>query len=110
MPRLANVHYTRPLLQWAMAHAGYHLQALVYTVALHRLLQTRLGSNYSYRKHIGGHLYLFLKGMAGPATPRWQGSCLGVWADRWPEEAVLALDAALLGSSTPLPGPSTEVA
>ncbi len=110
VPRLANVHYTRPLLQWAMAHAGYHLQALVYTVALHRLLQTRLGSNYSYRKHIGGHLYLFLKGMAGPATPRWQGSCLGVWADRWPEEAVLALDAALLGSSTPLPGPSTEVA
>jgi len=98
-PRLANIHYTRPLLQWAMAHAGYHLQALIYTVALHRLLQTRLGSEYDYDSHIGGHLYLFLKGMAGPNTPRWQGSCLGVWADRWPKAAVLALDRALLGGS-----------
>lgn len=97
LPRLANVHYTRPLLQWAMAHAGYHLQALVYTVALHRLLQTRLGSAYDYDRHVGGHLYLFLKGMAGPATPRWDHSCLGVWADRWPTQAVLALDHALLG-------------
>ncbi len=99
-PRLAQVHYTRPLLQWAMAHAGYHLQALVYTLALHRMLQARLGSVYSYDRHIGGHLYLFLKGMAGPSTPRWQGHCLGVWADRWPREAVLTLDRALLGLPT----------
>ncbi|MBI5607461.1 MAG: UvrD-helicase domain-containing protein [Deltaproteobacteria bacterium] len=100
-PRLANAHYTRPLLQWAMAHAGYHLQALVYTLALHRLLQSRLGDAYDYDRHVGGHLYLFLKGMAGPSTPRWQGHCLGVWADRWPRAAVLTLDRALLGRGSP---------
>ncbi len=97
-PRLLNYGYGRPLLQWAMGHAAYHLQALLYTVALHRLLHTRLGTDYDYDRHVGGHLYLFLKGMGGADTPTYQGTRLGVWTDRWPKAAVLALDAALHGA------------
>jgi exodeoxyribonuclease V beta subunit len=96
-PRLRGLHYTQPLLAWGMAHAAYHLQALVYTVALHRLLRQRL-PNYRYDAHVGGHLYLFLRGMAGAQTPRPEGGpCLGVWADRWPERTVVGLDCALSG-------------
>lgn len=100
-PRLRGLHYTRPLLSWAMAHSAYHLQALLYTVALHRLLKQRLGEDvYRYNKHVGGHLYLFLRGMGGAKTLRPEGgACLGVWADRWPRATVEALDCALNGGS-----------
>ena len=89
--------YSRPMLTWEMDHHAYHLQALLYTVALHRHLKLRLPA-YNYDTHVGGHLYLFLKGMLGPNTPRYQGAALGVYSDRWPAETVLALDAALLGA------------
>jgi len=100
-PRLRGLHYSRPLLSWAMAHSAYHLQALLYTVALHRLLRSRLGeATYDYDRHVGGHLYLFLRGMAGPDTPRpGGGSALGVWTDRWPRRTVEALDCALSGGT-----------
>jgi exodeoxyribonuclease V beta subunit len=90
-------HYTQPWLAWEMAHHGYHLQALLYTVALHRLLKQRL-ADYDYQTHIGGHLYLFLRGMEGEAAPRDQGMSLGVYFDRWPASVVLGLDAALCGA------------
>lgn len=96
-PRLLNYGYGRPLLQWAMGHAAYHLQSLLYTVALHRLLRARLGARYDYDRQVGGHLYLFLKGMGGVDTPTHAGARLGVWADRWPKSAVVALDRALDG-------------
>jgi exodeoxyribonuclease V beta subunit len=92
-----RAHYTRPWMRWKMDHAAYHLQALVYTVALHRLLRQRLGAKYSYDRHIGGHLYLFLRGMEGERAVRSEGAALGVWADRWPTRTVLGLDAALDG-------------
>jgi len=94
--KLRRVSYTRPLLTWAMAHAAYPLQALVYTVALHRLLRQRLGSAYRYDTHIGGHFYLFLRGMEGRRRG-FDGLPLGVYGDRWPARTVLGLDAALLG-------------
>jgi exodeoxyribonuclease V beta subunit len=31
-------------------------------LALHRLLKVRLGENYDYDTHVGGALYLFLRG------------------------------------------------
>ncbi len=91
-------HYTRPWLAHAMAHHGYHLQALVYTVALHRFLRARLGEDYDYDRCFGGHLYLFLRGMVGPETPAVDGARVGVWADRWPRAVVEGLDAALDGA------------
>ncbi len=93
------MHYTRPWMDWEMARHGYHLQGLLYTVALHRMLRQRL-PDYDYERHVGGHLYLFLRGMAGENTPRDAGLSLGVYADRWPASVVLGLDAALSGRPT----------
>lgn len=52
-----------------MVAAHYPLQALLYAVALHRYLRWRL-PGYLPERHLGGMLYLFVRGMAGPATPR----------------------------------------
>ncbi|MDN7940070.1 hypothetical protein QZM76_17570, partial [Burkholderia multivorans] len=46
-----------------------HLQALLYTVALHRYLRTRL-AGYDYDRHIAGYLYLFVRGVRPSARPR----------------------------------------
>ena len=40
----------------------YDLQALLYTLALHRYLRGRI-ADYAYRRHVGGVYYLFLRGM-----------------------------------------------
>ena len=93
------LHFTRPWMAREMARHGYHLQALLYTVALHRMLRQRV-PGYAYETHVGGHLYLYLRGMAGPRTPRDGGHPLGVYYDRWPASVVLGLDAALSGAST----------
>jgi exodeoxyribonuclease V beta subunit len=89
-------HYAGAWLGWEMAHAAYYLQALVYTLALHRHLGQRL-PGYRYDEHVGGYLYLFLRGMSGARTPRdpETGRCLGVLGGFWPEAVVTALDAAL---------------
>ncbi len=92
-PRACELHYSPPMLAWGMAHSAYHLQALVYTVALHRLLRQRLGAGYDYDRNVGGHLYLFLRGMKGA------GSHLGVWADRWPRAVVEGMDAVFAGAT-----------
>lgn len=89
--------YTSPWLAWEMARAGYPLQALLYTLALHRHLGARMGAAYDYDRHVGGFLYLFLRGMAGPDTPRDPdtGRALGVFAERFSRATVEGLDAAL---------------
>jgi exodeoxyribonuclease V beta subunit len=53
-----------------MAEHHYYLQYHLYLVALHRHLRVRL-PGYAYGKHVGGALYLFLRGMSperGPST------------------------------------------
>jgi len=52
----------------AMLQHGYHLQYLIYTVALHRYLRRRL-PGYDYDQAIGGVRYLFLRGMRPAAGP-----------------------------------------
>ena len=47
-----------------MQHAHYALQALLYTVALHRYLRWRL-PDYDPERNLAGVLYLFLRGMTG---------------------------------------------
>ena len=96
-PRLRRLHYTRPVMAWGMSHSAYHLQALIYTVALHRLLKLRLGQHYDPEVNLGGHLYLYLRGMEGAKKKRPGDVPLGVWADRWPTRTVVGLDAALAG-------------
>jgi exodeoxyribonuclease V beta subunit len=94
-------HFTGPWLAWKMATTGYPLQALLYTVALHRHLRLRMGERYDYDRHIGGYLYLFVRGMAGPDTPRCAetGRCLGVFAHRWSKRTIELMDAALGGDA-----------
>ncbi|GAB7027131.1 exodeoxyribonuclease V subunit beta [Geotalea toluenoxydans] len=47
-----------------MADSLYHLQYLLYTVALHGYLQLRL-ADYDYDRHFGGVFYIFLRGVGG---------------------------------------------
>jgi exodeoxyribonuclease V beta subunit len=95
---LRRWHYTEGNMAWGMAHTGYHLQALLYTVAVHRWLKLRV-PGYTYREHFGGHFYLFLRGMEGAAGVGADGQVRGVWHDRWPEATVIGLDLALTGAS-----------
>ncbi|MGH8782309.1 exodeoxyribonuclease V subunit beta [Paraburkholderia sp.] len=72
--------YGAASLDVAMAEHAYHLQALLYTVALHRYLKSRLRDAYDYDRHIGGYLYLFVRGV----RPGWRdgGEPTGVHARR----------------------------
>ncbi len=76
----------------SMQEHRYPLQALLYTVALHRYLRWRLGSAYDPDQHLGGVGYLFVRGMVGPLTPQVNDVCHGVFSWRPPTEAVIALD------------------
>lgn len=61
-------HYRPAALPAAMIEAHYPLQALIYCVAVHRYLRHRQ-PGYDPEQHLGGVLYLFVRGMCGPATP-----------------------------------------
>ena len=50
-----------------MAAHRYDVQAGIYLLALHRLLRERLGEAYDPAQHLGGAVFLFLRGVAGPA-------------------------------------------
>jgi exodeoxyribonuclease V beta subunit len=62
--------YTPEAMEAAMLTKRYDLQYALYLLALHRLLKARLGASYDYDTHIGGGLYLFLRGTQGPAGGR----------------------------------------
>lgn len=87
-------HYGPVALAAEMSRAQYGLQALLYTVALHRYLRWRL-EDYDPDRHLAGVLYLFLRGMAGKDTPVIDGSRCGVFAWRPPGSLVRALSDAL---------------
>jgi exodeoxyribonuclease V beta subunit len=55
--------YDADALDEAMRHSEYDLQALVYTLALHRWLRFRLGDGYDYARDFGGHRYVFSRGI-----------------------------------------------
>ena len=71
--------YTTPHLADAMMHSDYPLQALLYSVVLHRFLRWRL-PDYAPERHLGGVLYLFVRGMCGPNTPEVDGQPCGVFS------------------------------
>ncbi len=58
--------YHRDALEAAMAEHRYDVQAAIYLLALHRLLRDRLGAAYDPAQHLGGAVYLFLRGIDGP--------------------------------------------
>lgn len=81
-------------LDAAMADHHYGLQALLYTVALHRYLRQRI-RGYAPERHLGESWYLFVRaiGLDDAATDLRHG----VWRHRWPARLILALDAAFAG-------------
>ncbi len=77
-----------------MLRRHYALQALLYTVALHRYLRWRL-PGYDPGRHLAGVLYLFLRGMHGADTPLVDGTPCGVFAWKPPGALVSVLSDAL---------------
>ncbi len=90
--------YTPAAMQHAMEEHDYLLQAILYTLVLHRWLKTSL-PDYDYQRHIGGAYYLFLRGM----HPKQAGQ--GVWFKRLPEALILSLDALFDGQPPEQDGP-----
>ena len=74
------------------------MQALLYAVALHRYLRWRQ-PGYDPDVHLGGVLYLFLRGMSGPeAAAADDGSAPGVFSWRPPTGLVTGMSDLLAGS------------
>jgi exodeoxyribonuclease V beta subunit len=93
----APADYAPDALAAAMAAHGYHLQALLYSVALARYLAQRV-PGYRHDAHFGGVIYLFVRGV----RPGWQnadGTATGVHFHR-PSAATLARLDALLGAAS----------
>nr|WP_240189082.1 UvrD-helicase domain-containing protein [Nakamurella flavida] len=67
-PPLSAHDYRPDAVAEAMLHSHYPLQALLYSVVLHRFLRWRQ-PGYDPAVHLGGVLYLFVRGMCGPDTP-----------------------------------------
>ncbi|MCV7198477.1 exodeoxyribonuclease V subunit beta [Mycobacterium angelicum] len=82
--------YSFPRLVEAMLHSDYPLQALLYTVVLHRFLRWRQ-PGYEPARHVGGVLYLFVRGMCGAQTPVTDGHPAGVFSWLPPAELVVAV-------------------
>ena len=78
--------YNQDNCRQAMYQHHYHLQYLIYTLALHRYLKLRL-PGYRYQQHMGGVYYLFVRGM----SPAHDGR--GIYFDRPEERVIQQLDA-----------------
>ena len=76
--------YTTAKMRAQILHSRYELQYVLYLFALHRLLKTRL-PDYDYDRHVGGAVYLFLRGSHAESQ--------GVFVDRPPRELIERLDA-----------------
>lgn len=83
-----------------LAHR-YELQYVLYIFALHRLLRSRL-PDYDYERHMGGAVYIFLRGHAGPGQ--------GLHLERPPLALMNALDDLFRGiRPKPLPKGQMEL-
>ncbi len=86
--------YTAEAMQRAVAAQRYDLQYVLYLLALHRQLQVRL-NDYDYDRHMGGALYLFLRGSRADGQ--------GIHHARPPRVLIEALDALFKGQSVEIP-------
>ncbi|WP_026342671.1 UvrD-helicase domain-containing protein [Nocardia sp. BMG111209] len=78
-------HYTPDRMAVEMMRSHYPLQAILYSVALHRYLRWRL-PGYRPEEHLGGIRYLFVRGMIGPETPP------GCGVSEWDPPAALIIE------------------
>ena len=97
---LTSADYSPARMAEAMLHSDYPLQALLYCVVLHRFLRWRQ-PGYDPDTHLGGVLYLFLRGMCGPATPVVGDHPAGVFGWRPPALLVVEMSDLLDGRRVP---------
>ncbi|MDR5881569.1 exodeoxyribonuclease V subunit beta [Caballeronia sp. LZ032] len=83
-----DAQYTVERIRAQMLRSRYDLQMVLYLLALHRLLKARL-PDYDYDVHMGGAVYLFVRGLNAPSQ--------GVCAERPPRELIERLDALFMG-------------
>jgi len=76
--------YNQEALKKEMLHSHYDWQYLIYTLALHRYLQSVV-PHYDYARDFGGVFYLFLRGMNGEPQS-------GIFYDRPSVELITELD------------------
>lgn len=81
-------NYNKEGIAAAMRSNQYTLQYLIYTLAVHKFLQSRLGEEYDYNKHFGGVIYLFLRGLRSDTD-------YGVFTDKPDGQFIAALEAAV---------------
>jgi exodeoxyribonuclease V beta subunit len=79
-----------------MAEHHYLLQALLYTVALHRYLRQRM-DGYTAEQHLGDSWYLFVRAIGLEPVDE---TAFGVWRRRWPTALIEALDDAFAGMAS----------
>jgi exodeoxyribonuclease V beta subunit len=84
--------YTPAAMSAEILAKRYELQYVLYLLALHRLLKLRL-PDYDYDRHMGGALYLFLRGSQSPGR--------GLHAERPPRELIESLDRLFARRTTP---------
>ena len=82
--------YTVQAMGDAILERRYDLQFVLYLLALHRLLKARL-PNYDYDQHMGGAVYLFLRGIHAPGA--------GAFIDKPPKALIEQLDAMFDGKA-----------
>jgi exodeoxyribonuclease V beta subunit len=78
-----DLAYTEQAMEQSILDNRYDLQYVLYLLALHRQLKARL-ADYDYDRHMGGALYLFLRGT--------QAASQGVYFTRPPRELIERLD------------------
>ncbi|MEX0604405.1 MAG: exodeoxyribonuclease V subunit beta [Marinobacter sp.] len=78
-----DADYTPEAMARVVSEKRYDLQYALYLLALHRLLKSRL-PDYDYDLHVGGAVYLFLRGNGSDSA--------GVHLDRPGKELIEALD------------------
>ncbi|NKF26020.1 MULTISPECIES: exodeoxyribonuclease V subunit beta [unclassified Pseudomonas] len=91
--------YTERAMEQSILENRYDLQYVLYLLALHRQLKARL-ADYDYDRHIGGALYLFLRGTRSPGG--------GVYFARPPRELIERLDLMFQGKPQPKAEPAWE--
>ncbi|WP_108124325.1 exodeoxyribonuclease V subunit beta [Saccharospirillum mangrovi] len=83
--------YQDPWLTESVQNSYYDLQYLIYSLALHRYLATRL-TDYDPAQHLGGVHYLYLRGMA-------PGNASGLYHRQADLHAIAQLDALFQGET-----------
>ena len=84
--------YTEQAMEQSILDNRYDLQYVLYLLALHRQLKARL-ADYDYDRHIGGALYLFLRGSRSASR--------GAYFARPPRQLIERLDRMFQGQPEP---------